>query len=352
PYQHVVADVNMDDNINVLDVVHIRMVIMGQTPTYPAGPTWRFVDRDYEFSSDADDWLTEVFPEVYNANDLAGDILNADFYALEMGNVSEGSIASSAELGSSADRDARSNAELMASVLGISSAELCSSAEMRLQAGNTYEVGFTAEQLYGLQGTLELQAGLELVDISYGLATAQNVNLERAAEGVITFSWDDAEAAMSSAEWSRPSETSSADLSSALFTLSVRATVDGDLSDLLSLTDRITGAEAYPLSGGVSNLVLTYSADEQSSADEFSLGQNAPNPVDGFTQISFTLPEAETAILTVRDVQGRTVLVREIDAEAGVNLVTLQREDLSVSGVYSYTLVTGEFVATKQMVIR
>ncbi|MEM6398459.1 MAG: T9SS type A sorting domain-containing protein, partial [Bacteroidota bacterium] len=330
---HVVADVNMDDNINVLDVVHIRMVIMGQTPTYPAGPTWRFVDRDYEFSSDADDWLTEVFPEVYNANDLAGDILNADFYALEMGNVSEGVIADAGLR--PGDYDARSVIRMQTE-------------ELQLSGGNTYEVGFTAEQLYGLQGTLELQAGLELVDISYGLATAQNVNLERAAEGVITFSWDDAEALANSSNEARGN---SADEASSLFTLSVRATVDGSLSDLLSLTDRITGAEAYPLTGGVSDLVLDFGT-AVSTADEFALGQNAPNPVDGFTQISFTLPEAETAILTVRDVQGRTILVHKIEAAAGTNVHQLDRSEIGASGVYSYTLVAGKHSATKQMIIR
>ncbi|MEL6391998.1 MAG: T9SS type A sorting domain-containing protein, partial [Bacteroidota bacterium] len=61
---------------------------------------------------------------------------------------------------------------------------------------------------------------------------------------------------------------------------------------------------------------------------------------------------SEMAILTIRDVQGRTVLVREIEAQAGVNLVTLERDDLAASGVYSYTLTTGKWTATKQMVIR
>ncbi|MEL6668607.1 MAG: T9SS type A sorting domain-containing protein, partial [Bacteroidota bacterium] len=86
------------------------------------------------------------------------------------------------------------------------------------------------------------------------------------------------------------------------------------------------------------------------------LGQNSPNPVDAVTQIAFTLPDSyrgsEMAILTIRDVQGRTVLVREIEAEAGVNLVTLERDDLAASGVYSYTLTAGKWTATKQMVIR
>ncbi|MEL6668781.1 MAG: T9SS type A sorting domain-containing protein, partial [Bacteroidota bacterium] len=111
-------------------------------------------------------------------------------------------------------------------------------------------------------------------------------------------------------------------------------------------------SEGYPTLGGVANLALNFSADELSSADDFSLGQNSPNPVDAVTQIAFTLPEANTATLTIRDVQGRTVLVREIEAQAGVNLVTMERDDLATSGVYSYTLTAGQWTATKQMVIR
>ncbi|MEO0788615.1 MAG: T9SS type A sorting domain-containing protein, partial [Bacteroidota bacterium] len=123
------------------------------------------------------------------------------------------------------------------------------------------------------------------------------------------------------------------------------------LSDVLSLTDRVTRSEGYPTLGGVANLSLGFETSAGEAA-EFVLGQNSPNPVDAVTQIAFTLPEANTATLTVRDVQGRTVLVREIEAEAGVNLVSLERDDLAASGVYSYTLTAGKWTATKQMVIR
>ncbi|MEM8585819.1 MAG: T9SS type A sorting domain-containing protein, partial [Bacteroidota bacterium] len=245
-----------------------------------------------------------------------------------------------------ADSEARSSVVLLARVLNLSADERSSADDIQLQAGNTYDLDFTAEDLYGLQGTLELGAGLELVDISYGLASVGNINLENAAEGIITFSWDDAMVA-SSSEASRSSE-----VSSSLFTLSVRATADATLSEVLSLTDRITRSEAYPTFGGVANLTLNFSADDLRSADEFALGQNSPNPVDAATQIAFTLPVANTATLTIRDVQGRTILVREIEAAAGVNLINLQRSDLAASGVYSYTLTSGEHTATKQMVIR
>ncbi|MEM7574123.1 MAG: HYR domain-containing protein [Bacteroidota bacterium] len=328
PYQHVLADVNLDGDINVLDLVHIRLVIMGQQTSYPNGPSWRFVDANYDFSSDPADWLNEPFTEIYNVNNLNGDVLDANFIALEMGNVSEGILA-----GNASEDDARSTAAL-------------TTTNVDLLAGNTYEVAFTAKELYGFQGTLELAAGLELVDIYYGQLTAQNVNLDRIAEGLIAISYDDATASLADFD-------SSSDLAP-LFSLEVRATRNAELSEVLTMTDRITVAEAYPLTGGVANLGLAFNSqdDLQSASELFSLEQNRPNPFRTTTQIAFNLPEAGTATLLIQDAIGRTILVREIDGAAGYNQLNLPASDLNgAKGVLMYTLTMGDHTATRRMII-
>ena len=43
-----------------------------------------------------------------------------------------------------------------------------------------------------------------------------------------------------------------------LFTLHLRATTNADLSEVLTMTDRITVAEAYPMTGGVANLGIDF----------------------------------------------------------------------------------------------
>ncbi|MEM7575417.1 MAG: T9SS type A sorting domain-containing protein, partial [Bacteroidota bacterium] len=316
-------------DINVLDVVHIRMVIMGQQPTYPNAPSWRFADADYDFGSNAAEWAAANFDEVYNVNDLPGDILGADFYALEMGNVSEGVIASNAQN----DDDARSTAALTTD-------------NQQLTTGNIYTVAFTAKELYGFQGTLELAAGLELVDVDYHQLTAQNVNLDRIAEGLIALSYDDATASL--ADFG-----SSSDLAP-LFSLEVRATRNAELSEVLTMTDRITVAEAYPMTGGVANLGLAFNSqdDLQSASELFVLEQNTPNPFRATTQIAFNLPEAGTATLLIQDAIGRTILVREIDGAAGYNQLNLQASDLNgAKGVLLYTLTMGDQTATRRMIV-
>ncbi|MEM6395744.1 MAG: hypothetical protein AAF741_05305 [Bacteroidota bacterium] len=320
PYQHVVADVTMDGSINVIDVVNVRMVIMGQTSTYPVAPTWRFADAGFDFGTDESEWAGMNFPEVYNINDLPGDVLSADFVALEMGNVSD--AIPSGSLHGGIESGERSRAAL-------------STSDVAMAAGNTYDVEFSAADLLGFQGTIEMAAGLELVDIAYGQLEDGNMSLHRAAEGLISFSYDNVNGITDEV----------------LFTLKLRATSDSDLSELLVINDRITTAEAYPTVGGVASLGIDFGTGTVSGT-EFLLEQNIPNPVTEKTRIEFFAPESGLATLTIRDVQGRTVLVRKIEAVTGANVVPLDRSELrGAAGVMSYTLTVGEFTATKQMVI-
>lgn len=82
------------------------------------------------------------------------------------------------------------------------------------------------------------------------------------------------------------------------------------------------------------------------------LGQNAPNPCDGSTQISFSLPSSRPSsniTLMVRDASGKLVKTIAVQGEKGS--VTLDTQALS-QGVYSYSLVIdGQTAATKQLVV-
>ena len=81
------------------------------------------------------------------------------------------------------------------------------------------------------------------------------------------------------------------------------------------------------------------------------LFQNEPNPFKGTTTVSFEMPEAATATLSVYDVTGKVVTVRNINAIKGLNSEVFTKDQLGVSGVLYYTLVSGDFTATKKMII-
>ena len=81
------------------------------------------------------------------------------------------------------------------------------------------------------------------------------------------------------------------------------------------------------------------------------LSQNFPNPFNPTSQISFSLPQPSLTQLKVYDVFGRELqtLVDGLLAE-GNHSYSFNGKDLA-SGVYFYTLKTGNYTATKKMIL-
>ena len=91
--------------------------------------------------------------------------------------------------------------------------------------------------------------------------------------------------------------------------------------------------------------------DKVNAPVSFRLDQNYPNPFNPSTKISYTLPNASTVNLSVFNVLGQEVatLVNE-NQNAGEHFVNFNAANLS-SGVYFYTLKTGNFTETKKMAL-
>ncbi len=83
----------------------------------------------------------------------------------------------------------------------------------------------------------------------------------------------------------------------------------------------------------------------------FALHQNYPNPFNLTTRIAFDLPEDVDISLTVYNISGQKVaeLVKG-KVEAGHHTVTWDVRDIS-SGIYFYRIKTGDFTATRKMVL-
>jgi hypothetical protein len=80
------------------------------------------------------------------------------------------------------------------------------------------------------------------------------------------------------------------------------------------------------------------------------LNQNTPNPFKGQTVIGFNLPAAADASLTISDMTGKVIKLVRGSYAKGFNKVELLSNDLP-AGVLTYTLQSGEFTATKKMVV-
>jgi len=88
-----------------------------------------------------------------------------------------------------------------------------------------------------------------------------------------------------------------------------------------------------------------------SNTSSVALSQNIPNPFTGNTDISFYMPQAGYAKLTVYNTIGQLVATL-VDgrSNAGEHKVTFNTEHLP-SGIYYYQLSTGAGVESKQMVM-
>jgi hypothetical protein len=303
PYDFVAADVNRDMELNIFDVVNASQVILGQVDVFEGGATWVFVEANATINVATP--YAATFPEVYNANNLAGNV-NADFVAVEVGNP-----------------------------FGISSRTLLNlqADDATLEAGQTHTIVLDGTVLAAFQGTLELGDGLELIVAEY--TGKGGMNLNRAGEGLIAIALRD----------------------NAKVSLEVRATTTVTLSEQLTLTDAITVREGVGANGVSNGLGLAFNDSfapafaqpSETAAKRNVLHQNTPNPARLETVIRFELATAGAATLTLRDAAGRLISVQEIDAAAGLN--TIELTNINAFGVLTYTLKAGTFTASKKMVV-
>jgi len=84
---------------------------------------------------------------------------------------------------------------------------------------------------------------------------------------------------------------------------------------------------------------------------QLELFQNQPNPFNDQTVISFYLPQATKATLSIYDVSGK--LLKEIkgDYSSGMNMEEINRSDLQGAGMLYYKLSTDTTTATKRMIL-
>jgi hypothetical protein len=85
--------------------------------------------------------------------------------------------------------------------------------------------------------------------------------------------------------------------------------------------------------------------------NEFALEQNYPNPFNPTTNILFSIPQSGLVTLKVYNVLGQEIanLVNQ-ELKAGVHKVDFDASNLT-SGVYFYTMESGDFVQTQKMLL-
>ncbi len=96
---------------------------------------------------------------------------------------------------------------------------------------------------------------------------------------------------------------------------------------------------------------LTNVKDDLNVPNVYSLEQNYPNPFNPSTSIKFSIKETGLTSLVIYDLLGQKVkTLFEKEVKAGIHYYYLNAADLS-SGIYLYQIKSGDFIATKKLML-
>ncbi len=326
PYSMIAADANGSGSVTTIDVVELRKLILGIYDELPSSTSWRFVEKSYHFPNPSNPFQ-EIFPESKWVWNVQSSHPEDDFVAIKVGDVNSNSIANNLNM-----VDDRSEGTLLFDV-----------DDRFVSAGEQFTVAFTAaEKATGYQFTVN-HPGLELMHI-------------RPGDGL----HDDNFAAFADKEAFTTSAEIPDNVDYATFEVSFRAKTNGQLSKMISISSRITRAEAYLNNGvnGVNDGVVKsdvafrfrQAGGYTINGLGFELYQNNPNPWVHKTQIGFHLPEAAEATLKVYDEIGRALFSETAGYPKGYNAILIEHALLDAPGVLYYTLETPFGTATRKMI--
>ncbi len=323
-YKMVAADVNNSATITAADVSEIRKLILGVTSNFSKVQSWTFIPKAYVFGSNP-----FIAPRESNQVITAQEKLIENFVAVKMGDVTTDARGHNVA-GSSSRNNGKLHLEVDNNVT---------------VAGELYKVAFKSSDftnIAGYQFTLKFdRQALSFEGIEAGALNVDESNFgtTQVSNGILTTSWDSKVA-------------QSVDANATLFTVVFRASSQANIGSLLAITSDVTTAEAYDAqlsSKDISLGVRTEKGVVESGV--FELYQNSPNPFAKETVISYRLPQAGAAKLSIYDVTGKVLRVFELNGVKGMNTVKVQKSELNATGVLYYQLDAADHTATKRMIV-
>jgi hypothetical protein len=308
-YKQKAADSNDDGKVSAIDLIELRKLILGKIDQLPSSNSWRFYEKETNKTAYHIDQMLEQ--------------MNIDFVGVKIGDVN-GSTNPALKSG-------RSN-----KALNLMTTRSLVDDMITIRASDDYETS-------GFQFTLEFDVSkLQISSVLPGIGfdvSQENFNLDHQKAGWITISWN-----------ARDGELLNLEKGQELFSFKVNAGNDQlDLSEIMTISSKITPAEAYVENDEVANVSLQFEASTIEEA--FTLDQNRPNPWKHSTVIGFNLPEATHANLSIFDVNGRLIKQYNAFSTKGYNEWQVNSADVPATGVYYYKLETNGQTAIRKMVL-
>ncbi len=299
PYKLISADANRSGTVTTFDLFQLNQLILGTFNKLPNNASWRFLDKSYVFINPLNPFA-EPAPEYIVIGSLPADSL--DFIGFKIGDVDLSAMPNFTE----APQDR------------VEQRSVVAANDMQFAENEIITVPFVLEgNLAGYQMTVHL-GSLEVLEILPEGALTQEHFVQWRHEGSNMLSMVSG-------------------MAEHRFSLRLRATQAGKLSDWLHIEDRDDQRPSvgFDQSGTPHRLLL---ALRPSDAPQPYLLQVAPNPFRDRTSITFHQPEAGLVLLRVYDMQGRLVHSSAQDFPSGISTLPLTSTDWSGAGAYRFVL--------------
>ncbi|MBK8698855.1 MAG: hypothetical protein IPN29_04675 [Saprospiraceae bacterium] len=313
----IAADINADRKISATDLVELRKVILGILPNFSGNQSWKFIDVHTPITNQLNPWPLD---ETIDVNQLDQPISNQDFKGIKIGDVNKNAVANLNQLGTETRSGAKVN--LVAD-------------DMEVIKGNNYQIQIPLRDLNmrAVQFALHTE-GLSVNSIEFDEVVSDEF-YHITKDGTVLISWNSAD-----------DKTMAS-----MLTIDVTATSNGSISDMMYINDNALKATMYAgESLEETDLQLVFRKLVKDTPTTFEVYQNEPNPFKDMTTISFYLPQAQEAVLTVFDVTGRQILRESRNCLKGLNAFTVNMSSFEYSGVMYYQIESGDYAATKVMI--
>ena len=315
PYMLIAADVNNSGSISAADILSLRKLILGSKNDF-LNDSWITINKDYVFENAENAYTETNKAKVRKINLTNQNANNLDFYAIKIGDIN-GTAVNGLE-----SRNAK------AVKLELDNIDLTKGEEVEIPF---YAADFN--DISGLQFTLNID-GLEVSNITSGVLKINENNINIINNNLV-LSWNNAQGI-------------TANKGQKLFTLTVKALKNADLSNIFKLNDNIARSEAYQ---GDEMEVSSISLEFRNTSTSYALYQNEPNPFTNETVIGFDLPETSQYTLKIFDVTGKELISRNAEGTKGYNTVKVSSKEIKLTGVLYYRLESGDYTATRKMII-
>ncbi len=322
PEQIIASDADNSGRVTASDLTAIRKAILGISSSFPNGQkSWRFITSNQTF---ADNQSPFPFVESYHYKSLKDNNVEQNFKAIKIGDVNSSAII-----------DLKNGGTELRSLQTLKLASLIQKDEY-----GELSVQILSEdiaEIAGYQFTMEFNADkYELSDIQYQQTGMDegNFGLNNVQSGIITTSWNKEKGVQLVKD-------------TPLFTLKFKAKGSYNGENIVNLSSKITPAIAF----NQDLTSLDVKLNLRSDVSRYELMQNKPNPFHELTKIEFELPEAADVTITVTDMTGKVVKLIQSYYNKGVNVISVNAQELGATGVFMYKIESGSFTDTKKMIL-